>query len=136
MRAVIFLTALLAATTALGAPSSSVDSAGAVNIPEQPALKEQDDMNSGLGGGLFGGGGGSLECHSCDAGNCEVEEDAVLHGEVDVLPKYCQNAIRCYTAHVRDADGVEHKSKGEDLYILALLLHHSQSCKSDLTYSS
>ena len=111
MRSIILLNALLAATTALAAPSSSVDGAGAVNIPEQPVLKEQDGVSSGIGG-IFGGGG-SLECHSCDAGNCELEEDAVLHGEVDVLPKYCENAIRCYTAHVRDADGVEHKSKGE-----------------------
>ena len=117
------ITWLIAASTAFSAsmaaaaPSSSVDGAGAINIPEHPALKEQDrdgsDQVGGIGG-LFGGGRGNLECHSCDAGNCEEEEDVVIHGEVDVVPKYCKNAIRCYTAHVRDTDGVEHKSKGDD----------------------
>ena len=109
------LTLLIAASMAAAAPSSSVDGAGAINIPEQPALKEQEQAVGGSGtlGGLFGGGGGNLECHSCDAGNCELEEYAVIHGEVDIMPKYCKNAIRCYTAHVRDVDGVEHRSKGE-----------------------
>ena len=107
------LTLLIAASMAAAAPSSSVDGAGAINIPEQPVLKEQEHAVGGSLGGLFGGGGGNLECHSCDAGNCELEEDAVIHGEVDIMPKYCKNAIRCYTAHVRDVDGVEHRSKGE-----------------------
>ena len=88
------------------------DNVSLVNCPQ-----EKDEVGSL--GGLFGGGVGDLECHSCDAGNCEEEEEVELHGEVDVIPKKCTNAIRCYTAHVRDADGVEHKSKGENtaLYV-------------------
>ena len=81
---------------------------------DRDGKEDQGAAGGGSVGGLFGGARGSLECHSCDAGNCEEEEDVEIHGEVDVVPRYCENAIRCYTAHVRDADGVEHKSKGDD----------------------
>jgi hypothetical protein len=44
-------------------------------------------------------GRGKLSCLSCSAPNCD-------HQHV------CHAAVRCYTAHVRDVDGTEHKSKG------------------------
>jgi len=42
---------------------------------------------------------GNLTCQSCQPPNCDH-------------PKLCHKAIRCYTAHVRDTDGYESKSKG------------------------
>ena len=42
---------------------------------------------------------GNLTCQSCQPPNCDHT-------------KLCHKAIRCYTAHVRDTDGYESKSKG------------------------
>ena len=42
---------------------------------------------------------GKFSCLSCSPPNCDH-------------PTICHKAVRCYTAHVRDTDGVEHKSKG------------------------
>jgi len=44
-------------------------------------------------------GRGKFSCLSCQPPDCDHV-------------KYCHNAVRCYTAHVRDDDGTEHKSKG------------------------
>ena len=40
-----------------------------------------------------------FECVSCEAPDCSHES-------------VCWDAILCYTAHVRDVDGIEMKSKG------------------------
>jgi len=55
---------------------------------------------------FFGDFGGSAlknverySCYSCEAPNC-------------THPTVCSNAVMCYTAHVRDTDGLEAKSKG------------------------
>ncbi len=40
-----------------------------------------------------------FECRACDAPDCSHES-------------VCWDAILCYTAHVRDVDSVEMKSKG------------------------
>ena len=45
-------------------------------------------------------GRGKFSCLSCQPPDCDHV-------------KYCHNAVRCYTAHVRDDDGTEHKSKGK-----------------------
>jgi hypothetical protein len=89
------------------------------------ALKEDNDVGGGSNNYLaseeepkekfsFFGGRGTLTCHLCVAPHCEVEEDAIVHGDVDILPKFCHNAVRCFTSHVRDVDGVEEKSKGTE----------------------
>ena len=43
--------------------------------------------------------GGNLTCLSCQPPNCDH-------------PKFCNNALSCYTAHTSDADGFVSKSKG------------------------
>ena len=40
-----------------------------------------------------------FSCVSCEAPDCDEED-------------ICENAVVCYTAHVRDVDGEEMKSKG------------------------
>jgi hypothetical protein len=43
-----------------------------------------------------------FSCHSCEPPDCSHET-------------ICHDAIRCYTSHVRDTEGVEKKSKGKSM---------------------
>ena len=53
---------------------------------------------------------GKFSCLSCSPPNCDH-------------PTVCHKAVKCYTAHVRDTDGYEHKSKGCTRNIEQTMLH-------------
>ena len=53
---------------------------------------------------------GNLSCVSCSPPNCDHQTT-------------CHKAVRCYTAHVRDTDGIEHKSKGCTRNLAQTMLH-------------
>ena len=59
--------------------------------------------NESLANRLLGVNGSTsrFSCISCDPPDCAEES-------------VCHNALRCYTSHIRNTDGHEGKSKGED----------------------
>ena len=62
---------------------------------------------------LFRRSKGNLTCDECVAPHCEPHlHGHEFHDNGDLAPKLCHKAIKCFTAHVRDHDGVEHKHKG------------------------
>jgi len=72
------------------------------NISEEEGEEEEyDDLFGDIGRKQLNSKGlqERYTCYSCDAPNCSH-------------PMECGNALFCYTAHVRDVDGTEMKSKG------------------------
>ena len=105
-KSIFWLTAALA--YAVSAAPSLHGSMDMMNIPKP---KEPDGNGGGKverSGRPFGRDSGHLTCHVCERGQCNENR-----AHVTPAPSmFCGNAVKCYTARVRDADGAEHQSRG------------------------